>query len=198
MPSPIAHLSSGYAIAQLFPLNKKNCQRRNEIIQILFVLFVAVAPDLDFIPQLLTGVKLHHGLTHSLVFTIGFTVVVWGLGYFLQGRLSKRLFLLTLMLYGSHLLLDFFTEGGPGIQLFWPFTDAYYRSPVTIFPETFHSEALFQHPGHFIFIAFEWGYTAVLLSGVWFWKYKKKRSDGSVSREKLSPDPVREPLFDGD
>jgi inner membrane protein len=127
---------------------------------------VAFAPDLDFIPQILTGVRYHHGFSHSLIFALGFSIVTWIWSYFLARQLSRRLFLLTLMSYGSHLLLDFFTDGGPGIQLLWPFTEEYFRSLIAIFPSTHHSQPLI-HLNHIIFVGFELSYSVILLGVIW-------------------------------
>jgi inner membrane protein len=177
MPSPIAHSVTGYVIARLLPLNQKaKPWSRQELFQLSYGIFIALAPDLDFIPQILTGERYHHGFSHSLTFAIGFSLIVWLLGYILTNRLSMQLLLLTLMLYSSHLLLDFFTQGGPGIQLFWPFTNEYFKSSMAFFPETHHSQPLFQHPGHVIFISLELSYAIILLGGIWFWGYRKSKS----------------------
>jgi inner membrane protein len=169
MPSPIAHSATGYAIARLFLVDRKSSLgNKNSFLQINYGILVAVAADLDFIPQLITGEKYHHGFTHSLTFAIAVSVCVYSLRYCLKKQLSTRLLWLTLMLYGSHLLLDFFTQGGNGIQLLWPFTTATFKSPISLFPSTYWSEPLFQHPGHLIFIAVELGYAALLLAGVGF------------------------------
>jgi inner membrane protein len=199
MPSPIAHSVTGYAIAQLFPLNQKpNHWSNSGIIQLLYGVLVALAPDLDFIPQILTGERYHHTFTHSVIFAIGFIGIVWLLGYLLMSRLSTRLLLLALMLYGSHLLLDFFTQGGPGIQLLWPFTTEHFKSSIAFFPETHHSQPLFQHPGHIIFISFELSYAVILSSSVWFWGRRKRKAKCSVDKRKSPPDTIQRSVFHGD
>lgn len=187
MPSPIAHSVSGFAMAWLFPLDK-NATRLSKrgLAQLFYGLFIAAAPDLDFIPQLLTGQRYHHGFSHSLIFALGFTLVVWAIGYMAMRGESARLFLLTLMLYGSHLLMDYFTAGGPGIQLLWPFTFVSFKSAIAIFPETHHSKALFQHPGHLVFIAFELGYAALVLGGLLLWNHQQRKWRLSPRRRSLA------------
>ena len=110
MPSPIVHAATGYAIARLLPLNQKPDHWSNSWL-LCYGVFVALSPDLDFILQILTGERYHHGFTHSITCAIGFAVMVWMLSYVLWNGLSQRLLLMTMMLYGSHLLFDFFTDG---------------------------------------------------------------------------------------
>jgi hypothetical protein len=51
MPSPLAHSVTGYAISKLPPLEKKVTLGPPKIIVLIFyVIFVANAADLDFIP----------------------------------------------------------------------------------------------------------------------------------------------------
>lgn len=186
MPSPIAHAVTGYALARLIPFNQKRKDwNKQEFFQLSYSIFIAIAPDLDFIPQILTGVRYHHGLSHSLTFTFGFSITVWVIAHFLAKPISKRLFLLTLMGYGSHLLLDFFTDGGSGIQLLWPFTEEYMRSSVAIFPSTHHSKPLLD-PGHVIFVVFELSYALILLGSVWFLTYNRGRGELSTD-QKMQP-----------
>jgi len=181
MPSSIAHSVSGYVVSQFFPPEERTSQwSKRRLIQILYVVFVANAPDLDFVPQVLMGERYHHGLTHSLTFAIGFTVLTWMACYFLANRLSKRLFLLTLILYSSHLFLDSFTAGGEGIQLLWPFTDRHFKSPIAIFPRVPWDTPLF-HFDHFLFISFELGYSVALLGLLRLLKNRKgKETQGLV------------------
>ena len=172
MPSPIAHSVSGYALSRLFPSDRAAVLWPQKAIpKTLFAIFVALAADLDFVPQFITGHRYHHGLTHSVTFALAFSVALWGLFYLLTDLATGRFFLLILSLYSSHLILDLFTQGGPGIQLLWPFSFDYFHAPITIFPETHHSQPLFQHPGHLVFVAFELGYTLLLLSGLWTWNH---------------------------
>jgi inner membrane protein len=161
MPSPIAHSASGYVISRL--LLKENVK----VSQLLYGVVMANAADLDFIPQILTGVKYHHGLTHSVVFCVGISVCVAVVGHYLIQHRMKQLFVLTFLLYASHLLLDFFTDGGDGIQLLWPFDARYFRSAIPLFPGTHWSEPLLQHPGHWLFVVYELIYAALLIGIEW-------------------------------
>jgi inner membrane protein len=166
MPSPIVHSVAGYAIARLFP-SKQPLSQGKTFWNLVYGVLIAVSPDLDLIPQLLTGGKYHRGASHSLTLAIATAVVAYGVGYLLTRRYSLSLLLSTLFLYSSHLVLDLFTAGSAGIQLFWPFTTAYFKSPVPLFPSTYWSKPLFQHPGHFIFISVELSFSIALLAVVW-------------------------------
>lgn len=169
MPSPIAHSVSGYAISRLLLKDSAKAM------QLVYGIAIANAADLDFMPQILTGIKYHHGFTHSVLFGIGVSGVAAALGYGLTRRSSMQLFLLTLLLYGSHLVLDFFTDGGAGIQLLWPFEARYFRAAVPLFPSTHWSEPLLQHPGHWLFVLYELAYAAFLVGVEWGVRaYKRK------------------------
>jgi membrane-bound metal-dependent hydrolase YbcI (DUF457 family) len=136
MPLPIAHSLAGGAIyasadadARLFTWKR-----------FLLALFVANAPDLDFLPGLLIGEpnRFHHGPTHSLVMvlivaTIAAGVAALGARWPVRGRIEGRAVLGTALMVGalwlSHILLDAFTEDllGPfGVPLLWPFSDRYF------------------------------------------------------------------------
>lgn len=173
MPSPIAHAVSGYVLAKglepakvckLWPLAA-------------YAVFVAIAADFDFIPQVLTGIQTHRGFTHSLSFALIFSIVISALATrsslfraFHYGRLCA----LTLLLYGSHLVLDFFTNGS-GIPLLWPISEMRVQSAITIFPAVRHSLGLFA-PIHLLFLGFELTYTALLLWGLARWgSYQQQR-----------------------
>ncbi|MBE9126151.1 MULTISPECIES: metal-dependent hydrolase [unclassified Coleofasciculus] len=174
MPSPIAHSVSGYVLAKFLPLAKSRMSRRRKWeMQIFYPVFVASVADLDFIPQLITGESFHRGLTHSLIFTLGFSAIIaialsywWKFSY-------KQLVWITLILYGSHLVLDFFTEGR-GIPLFSPFTDTFFASPISLFPGVHYSRGLW-HPSHLIPLVFESIYSVLVVWGVRRWQKSKFR-----------------------
>ena len=95
---------------------------------------LANAAELDFVPGILLGHPgmFHRGVTHTVaaVVAVGCLVALVGPG----GRRA----LWASATYASHLLLDFFTiDRRPpyGGRFLWPFSDAYYLSPVTPLPE---------------------------------------------------------------
>ena len=170
MPSPIAHSVTGLVIYKLLH-NKQSVIWNKPTYVMVLCMFIAVLPDLDFILQLWTGRKYHHTFTHSITLTILFALV----SAIICSLLNKHIFRITLCAligYGSHLVLDFFTEGGRGIQLFWPFSEKLFISPATFFPGTHHSKGLFSRT-HFTFISFELLYSLILLTGLYIWEKRK-------------------------
>ncbi len=173
MPSPIAHAVSGYAIARLWPDARPPWPRRWLL---FYTVFIAVAADLDFVPQFITGERYHHGFTHSITFALGVSLVAWCIAHYVyKQQRACQLGVLTLALYGSHLALDVITQGGAGIQLLWPFTTEYYQSSVLIFPSTHWSKPLLRYPGHFVFLAFELVYTVLIIGSVWFLQNRQRQ-----------------------
>ena len=177
MPSPLAHAVSGYVLAKVLPQPQSLGRSRRWLP--FYGVFAATAADFDFIPQLLTGENYHRGLTHSLLFTLGFSA--FGL-ILTRGKYRNR-FGFTAILYSSHLLLDFFSAGR-GIQLFYPLT-SYWRSPVIIFPGIHYSEGIWNIK-HLFPLFFELIYSALLVGGLWWWQNystsNKKKVSKSVTR----------------
>jgi inner membrane protein len=143
MPSPVAHSLIGLALgaaAVLTPddargLFRQAWRRRGPLCG---AVLLAQAPDIDYLPGLLSGDlnAYHHLLTH----TAGWCGLV-SVGCWLALRAwrpATRLAVLgwCLLLTGSHLLADWLTaDARPpiGIMALWPFSDAHYISPATIF-----------------------------------------------------------------
>jgi inner membrane protein len=175
MPSPIAHSATGYVLAKLLPTKqfKFHCHKKWE--RIVYPIFVATAADFDFIPQLITGETFHRGLTHSLIFCLGFSAIAGAIASYFWQLSYKKMFLLTLILYGSHLFLDLFSPGR-GMQLLLPFTDNFFKSPIAIFPRVHHSDGLW-NSRHLFPIVFESIYSVFLILGLW--QYKKVNNQKS-------------------
>jgi len=129
--------------------------------------FVAAAnlQDLDFIPQILTGERYHHGFTHSLLFAVSAALIMAAASWKILGTGFWRLMFWSQVLLFSHLLLDLFTAGGSGIPLLWPFSGELFQSPVSIFPETHHSKGLYLK-GQIVFVLFETAYAALLAASL--------------------------------
>lgn len=170
MPSPIAHSVSGYVIGKFLPIEiSKYYHSRWWKLENFYPVFVAIFADFDFLPQLITGQNFHRGITHTLIFAVGFSLVLALLVSCLCKSSFKQLFLFTLIIYSSHLVLDLFTTGGSGLQILWPLTDTYFKSTISIFPQVHHSQGLFDI-SHLIFIMWELSYSILILSILWLWK----------------------------
>ena len=71
----------------------------------------------------------HRGFTHSVVFALALAIFA---ALFAPELRTKRMtaFIFIFVATASHGLLDMFTNGGLGVALFWPFTDARYFFPL--------------------------------------------------------------------
>lgn len=164
MPSPIAHSTTAYLIFKLTSLNSRSTLLgRHRWQDLAYIILIGNVADLDFIPQLLLEGKFHRGPSHSLslAFLISLSVAI--ICYAFNKPQVKQLFLITLGIYTSHLFLDYWTAGGAGMKLFWPFTNSYFMSSVSFFPSVRHSEGLL-YSGHIIFIVFETIYSFFLMT----------------------------------
>ena len=150
MSSPFGHSIPGY----LFAAYESKTLKIHDAKRIFLYVFLANAPDLDFVPGALMGMPnlFHHGISHSLGAGVLFSLIVT----FLIGRkenLYKRLFLICFSLYCSHLFLDYLSmDGRPpiGIPLFWPLSNEYLIFSHPILPPIMHSGLDHATMGQFI------------------------------------------------
>lgn len=70
----------------------------------------------------------HRGATHSVAFALVVALAVAGVTRALKGR-ALRMGLFTFAAVVSHPLLDALTDGGLGVALAWPFSDARFFLP---------------------------------------------------------------------
>lgn len=161
MPSPIAHSTTGYAIAAFL----RTATRGRLSVSPGYAIFMANAPDLDFILQILTGEPYHRTFTHSLTLTLAVSAIAASIAYVTPRTAPQRQFWrwfwLTLAIYGSHLGLDMLSQGGQGIQLFWPWLTTDVISPVSLFPPVKHGQGVWSAT-HLIFISVETAYSLLL------------------------------------
>jgi inner membrane protein len=184
MPSPIFHTAAGYALSHL-PFAQRQLSKGLPgrllpamTLTALYGIFVSNLPDLDFIPQVLTGLRFHRGPSHSL---LGAVLVSALLAFIIRSRrtassqaiaqagkrdrdnpLFIRLFVLTFIFYGSHLCMDFFSAGGNGMRLLWPLSDQFFKSPIAIFPQVHYDRSLWD-ASHLAFISIELLYSLCVL-----------------------------------
>ncbi|MCG6537824.1 MAG: metal-dependent hydrolase [Syntrophales bacterium LBB04] len=139
MPSPIGHGIIGLAVYA----GLANQENRSTFLtkkEIVIGLLCSYAPDLDFLPGLITGkhFQFHHGLTHSLIFGI----VLGGILSLLLGRFRPETFWKGAGIYSLlvwiHVVLDgFIVDNRPlvahGLRIFYPFSDITFKSPIDIF-----------------------------------------------------------------
>jgi membrane-bound metal-dependent hydrolase YbcI (DUF457 family) len=133
--TPIGHSLAGYAVYNFSWAAKS----RNRLNLIFLCIFMATAADLDFLPGILKGRPslYHHGITHSLGFTLVSSLVIAGI-YSIRQKPFSAIFILCFISYLSHIIIDFFGPSSPyrhppGIPLFWPISRENFISPVPLF-----------------------------------------------------------------
>ena len=138
----------------------------------------AVAPDLDLLLRWVDGRNHHQGASHS----IGAAVIA-GASVALVARATRWPRAIGLGLcagagWGSHLLLDYFgrdTHPPIGIPLLWPFSDTYFKSPLTLFLDI--GRTLDWHTVRHDALAVTWETVFILpiLLATWWWRSRRWR-----------------------
>jgi len=145
MPSPIGHALASFILGRVFQKKPDAWDWR----KLFFLVFCGIAPDLDFIPGILTGdlYRYHHQFSHSFLGTVFMGCVLWVIYGFWRKVWQKKdlgLIVFTVMI---HPVLDIFLADpvAPyGCPLFMPFSDQYYMSPWVFFERTSLHESVFE------------------------------------------------------
>jgi membrane-bound metal-dependent hydrolase YbcI (DUF457 family) len=133
MPSPIAHSLMGCLIARQHGLSYFDKPWKLAV----FCAVLANLPDVDYFFGMTQGLPnlYHRHFTHS----IGFSLLIGalcGLIFLWRGHRFWPMFVLSSVACASHVLLDFLgldTSTPHGVIAFWPFSDVYFMSPVSVF-----------------------------------------------------------------
>lgn len=138
MPTPIAHSLVGGIFYFIWKRRLPN-SLRPVFLGILFCVTYSNLLDFDFIPGIILGNlnRFHHGISHSIGFAVVIAFVTGLVSRFLLKRSFWRIGGVSLILLLVHLFMDFSTGDTSvpyGIMLFWPFSNRYYISPISIFP----------------------------------------------------------------
>ena len=137
MPSPLAHSMAGYVIYRLYRpwLPEPDSKRLGPIPLLLLVTIgLSMLPDLDSVAGILMGDfgRFHNNMTHSLLVGLIVALGVGSVGWVKQRADFFHWFILTLLCYEFHVMMDFLTTGR-GVMAFWPFSSDRFLSPVAIF-----------------------------------------------------------------
>lgn len=137
MPSPLGHSLAAYALAQASHSSAHN--RR----LLLYAVIIACLPDIDILPGILIGPPgfYRHGVTHSLLAALVVSLTAAGLAAATRRR-PAYIFVVTLVMYCSHLLLDMLRASTlpiHGLQVLWPLDHTFYNLPIHIFGHTTES-----------------------------------------------------------
>jgi len=136
MTSPVGHGLGAYlANRGRYPATVDG-SKYQLIAGLALLVFAGNAPDLDFIWGAWKGDMnaYHHGPSHSIVAVFLFAGLLWGLTAFF--RQYRYLAVSGGLAYASHIVLDLVTidKAAPyGMQLLWPFSDAYMLAPWAFF-----------------------------------------------------------------
>ena len=142
--TPIGHSLAGYALYN-FSVAPTN---QNRLKLAFLCIFMANAPDLDFLPGILIGrpTLYHHGITHSLGFALIASLVIAGI-VSIRIKPFSQIFSLCFISYLSHIIIDLFEYSGhydlnlSGMPLFWPISKEKLSSPIGLYL-AFHYERL--------------------------------------------------------
>ncbi len=143
MPSPVGHSLIGLAIAVQYGIQPGRLSAISQDLRkkaaILFAgVLLANLPDVDYIPGICCGEinAFHHYYTHSIGWVLTVTLACW-LGWkFMRPAIGVREIIFVFAALVSHLAADAVTaDGHPpyGFMAFWPWSDRFVISPVTIF-----------------------------------------------------------------
>lgn len=134
MCTPLGHSIVGYSVA----MNQSGIEIRKIGWMILHVVLFANLPDIDLLVGYAVGNpnRYHHLWTHSLGFVI-LAGLLYGISYaLLKKKNGLKAGLIISGIVFSHIVLDFFSKDTRvpyGMPLFWPISEKFYLSPVTLF-----------------------------------------------------------------
>jgi inner membrane protein len=139
LPSPIAHTTAGYVVYRLFhkriQTDRFKQPKRPFRLLLIFTIFLSLLPDFDFLIGVITGnlAKFHNNGTHSLIFGFLISLFVSGATWLKTRSDFLKWFLVGVLSYNLHIVMDFFTYDTRGVMLFWPLTAERFASPIKLF-----------------------------------------------------------------
>lgn len=173
MPSPIAHSAMGYVIYKISQKSGKSKQQKKVqpfSVVLLATVLLSLLPDLDSIVGIVSDdfARFHNNGTHSLISGLVVALIAGLIGWSRATTNFKRWFLIVLISYEMHVIMDFFTPGR-GVMLLWPFSSDRFISPFPVFYGFHWSEGLFSIL-HLWTFATEMAFAGVLLLGLRIWE----------------------------
>lgn len=144
MPSPVGHsmiglaIGAGFAIPRGTPWRQWPDALRAHRVPVVLGLIMANAPDVDYIPGVLTGDinAFHHYYTHTLGWIVLAALGVWMIWRAFHPGVAFGHFLFLLGALSSHLVADWATRDTSypyGIMIAWPFSREHYTAAVPVF-----------------------------------------------------------------
>jgi membrane-bound metal-dependent hydrolase YbcI (DUF457 family) len=182
MTTPAGHSLFGLAVFLAAPPTA----RKAALILLALLMVAAFIPDLDLLPILWGGLEAannsHQQFTHSLLFTAVAALALAFVASMLRCGGFLRLTPYFIAAAWSHILLDFFTEDTRkpiGLDLLWPFSDARFSSPVSIFGGLAKSRMEDLLSWHNVqVVAGEIMVLAPLVAAIWLLRLRRERGVG--------------------
>jgi inner membrane protein len=111
---------------------------RNLSASMVLFCWLSVLPDID-VAAFRLGIAYsdplgHRGATHSLLFALAIGVAAAALAYRRFEAGFARLALFCFVVIATHPLLDALTDGGLGVELFWPLSTRRFFAPFRFIP----------------------------------------------------------------
>jgi LexA-binding, inner membrane-associated putative hydrolase len=136
MPSPIAHLSVGYAIYRYYKkrLPEAQIQVWKLPLQLMVIAGLSLLPDLDVIPAIFFKDmhRFHNNLSHSVFVAIPVSFLVASVFHHTYRSNFWLWFLICLVSYDLHIIMDALNVER-GVMALWPLTQNRYASPIKVF-----------------------------------------------------------------
>jgi hypothetical protein len=136
MPSPIAHLGTGYAIYRYCKhrLPENRGQLWKFPFQTILIMGLSLLPDLDIIAAIIFRdmKNYHNNFSHSLLLAFPVSLLVAVLVYQRYRSNFWLWFLVSLISYDLHIIMDVLTAER-GVMMFWPLSQNRFVSPIRIF-----------------------------------------------------------------
>lgn len=177
MPSPLAHSAAGYLIYHIARSRqpKLDIVRRPSRKLLIATIGLSLLPDIDFVPGLLIGDvgRFHNQWSHSFVSGLVVALLIAGVFYWRQRAEFWFWFLISLVSYNLHVIMDYFTLSGRGVMLWWPFSTTRYESPLTLFWGVRWSEGLFASE-HLITLVTELLFAGLVMLIIHFTRERKR------------------------
>ncbi|WP_299341456.1 metal-dependent hydrolase [uncultured Pseudoxanthomonas sp.] len=148
-------------------------------------MLAAVLPDADVVAFKL-GINYahalgHRGASHSLMFaSLCGMIAACGTRWF--GAPARATFLFIALSAASHPLLDMFTDGGLGVALFWPWSDARHFAPWRMIEVSPFANRFFSARGIEVLLSeLRWVWLPALIVAGWLaWLRRRMSSVGAT------------------
>lgn len=137
MPSPVGHTLGAYAALVALQPDVVKTPKRNALALGTAFVFGSMA-DADFLVAYMTHTPAlhHHYFSHSILFALVMGCFAYVVLKLLRKPKAGWYAALVSVMYGTHLLLDYFAHDGSypyGIPLLWPFTTRHFVTPIPLF-----------------------------------------------------------------